>query len=241
MAHYLFDPDTGQSAQDTATNQAAMTGATVEANGSDNGLLDGFVDPSLGCTPFTAPNTTNPNGASASQALNELSARQNQKGTVALLPVNDPQLLVDGQFSIGKTNAYRAETDQRPLPFNTNTSRNAATYCQNMVNIQTARLKLDAPMETGTASPVPALGNDLANFLAARLSASFGNLNCQNFGLTNPVTLTLDGTGVATGATFSTAQQTAKVTATTTGASAGRAGGGARNRGNFMPGRRGHV
>ena len=63
VAHYLFDPVTGQSAQDTAANQAAMAGATVEANGSDNGLLDGFVDPALGCTPFTAPNTTNPAGA----------------------------------------------------------------------------------------------------------------------------------------------------------------------------------
>ena len=241
VAHYLFDPNTGQSAQDTAANATAMANATVEANGSDNGLLDGFVDPALGCTPFTAPNTTNPNGASASQALNELSARQNQKGAIALLPVNDPQLLVGGQFSIGKTNTYRIETDQPQLPFRTNTSRNAAMYCQNIVNVQTARLKLDAAMETGTASPVPALGNNLANFLAARLSGSFGNLNCQNFGLTNPVTLTLDGNGIATGATFSTAQQTAKVTATTTGANAGRAGGGARNRGNFMPGRRGHM
>ena len=241
VAHYLFDPNTGQSAQATAANQANMAGATVQGNGSDNGLLDGFLDPALGCAPFTAPNPTNPAGASASQALNELSARQNQKGTIALLPVNDPQLLVGGQFSIGKTNAYRAETDQRPLAFNTNTSRNAAMYCQNMVNIQTARLKLDAPMETGTASPVPALGNDLANFLAARLSASFGNLNCANFGLTNPVTLTTDANGVATGATFNTAQQTAKVTASTTGANAGNPGGGARNRGQFMPGRRGHV
>ena len=94
MAHYLFNPVTGQSAQATAANQAAMTGATVEANGSDNGLLDGFVDPALGCAQFTAPNSTNPAGASASQALNELSARQNQQGTVALLAVNDPQLLV---------------------------------------------------------------------------------------------------------------------------------------------------
>ena len=79
VAHYLFDPVTGQSAQDTANNQAAMAGATVEANGSDNGLLDGFVDPSLGCTPFTAPNSTNPAGASASQALNELSARRTRR------------------------------------------------------------------------------------------------------------------------------------------------------------------
>src|SRR5207302_6511539 len=145
-----------------------------------------------------------------------------------------------GNFSIGKTNAYRIETDQRLLPFNTNTSQNAARYCQNMVNVQTPRLKLDAAMETGTASPVPALGNNLANFLAARLSGSFGNLNCQNFGLTNPVTLTVDGAGVATAATFNTAQQTAKVTGTTRRAGAGQAGGGAHNRGNFMPGRRGH-
>ena len=241
VASYLFDPATGQTAQATAANQAAMANATVEQNGSDNGLLDKFLDPALGCTPFTATNPTNPAGQSASQALNELSARANQKGTIALLPVDNPQLLVGGNFSIGKTNAYRVETDQPRLAANANTSRNAARYCQNMVNIQTPRLKLDAAMETGTASPVPALGNNLANFLAARLSASFGNLNCQNFGLTNPVTLTLDGNGVATGATFNTTQQTAKVTGTTRGAGAGQGGGGARNRGNFMMGRRGHV
>ena len=129
MAHYLFDPNTGQSAQATAANQANMAGATVEANGSDNGLLDGFVDPALGCTPFTAPNPTNPAGTSASQALNELSARQNQRGPVALLPVNNPQLLVGGQFSLGKTNTYRLETDQPLLPLTTNTARNAARYC----------------------------------------------------------------------------------------------------------------
>ena len=241
VARYLFDPATGQTAQATAANATAMANATTEANGSDNGLLNGFLDPALGCTPFTAPNATNPNGTSGSQAMDELSARQNQKGTVALLPVNNPQLLVGGQFSVGKTNTYRIETDQTPLPFRTSTSQNAARYCQNMVNIQAPRLKLDAAMETGTASPVPALGNNLANFLAARLSGSFGNLNCQNFGLTNPVTLTVDGDGVATAATFNIAQQTAKVTGTTRGAGAGQAGGTARNRGQFMPGRRGHM
>ena len=238
VASYLFDPATGQTAQATAANKMNAA-ATIESNGSDNGLLNNFVDVALGCTPFTAPNPTNPNGASGSQALDELSARANQKGTIARLPVNDPQLLVGGQFSIGKTNAYRIETDQRPLF--TSAQQNAARYCQNMVNLQTPRLKLDAAMETGTASPVPALGNNLANFLAARESASFGNLNCQNFGLTNPVTLTVDGNGGATAATFNTARQTAKVTGTTTGAGAGRGGGGARNRGNFMPGRHGHM
>jgi hypothetical protein len=218
-----------------------MAQAVTQTNGSDEGLIAGFVDPALGCTPWMAPNPTNPNGMSASQALNELMARQDQRGTVALLPVNDPQLLVGGQFSVGKTNLYRRETDQAALSFRTTTQQNAARYCQNMVNIQAPRLKLDATLEAGTNSPVLALGNNLANFLAARLSGSFGNLNCGNFGLANPVTLTTDGAGVATAATFTTAQQTAKVTATTTGANAGNAGGGARNRGQFMPGRRGHM
>ena len=237
VAHYLFNPNTGQTTQATAANQASLAGATVEANGSDNGLLDGFVDPALGCTPFTAPNTTNPNGASASQALNELSARQHQKGTVALLPVNDPQLLVNGQFSIGKTDTYRIETDMAPLPFGTNLTRNAARYCQDMVNIATPRLKLDAPMETGTASPVPALGNNLATFLAARLSGSFGNLNCKNYGLTDPVTLQLDGNGVATAGTFNTTPQ--KIA----GGGNGRGHGAGRHNwwADFMPGQNGHV
>ena len=241
VARYLFDPNTGLTAQATSTNVGNMAQAVTQTNGSDEGLIAGFVDPALGCTPWMAPNTTNPNGMSASQALNELMARQDQRGAVALLPVNDPQLLVGGQFSVAKTNLYRRETDQRSLAFNTTAQQNAARYCQNMVNIQAPRLKLDATLEAGTNSPVMALGNNLANFLAARLSGSFGNLNCQNFGLANPVTLTLDGAGAATGAMFSTAQQTAKVTAANTGANAGNAGGGARNRGNFMPGRRGHM
>jgi hypothetical protein len=42
---------------------------------------------------------------------------------------------------------------------------------------------------------------------------SFTNLGCQNFGLKNPVTVTLDGNGAATAATLNTTQQ--KVTNTT--------------------------
>ena len=170
-----------------------MASATTRPTAATTACSTGFVDPALGCTPFTAPNPTNPNGMSASQALNELSARQNQQGTVALLPVNDPQLLVGGQFSVAKTNLYRIETDQPLLPFSTNTAQNAAQYCQNMVNIQAPRLKLDATHGDRHRLAGPGLGNTLANFLAARLSGSFGNLNCENFGLTNPVTLTLDG------------------------------------------------
>ena len=103
-----------------------MGGATVIANGSDDGLLAHFVDPALGCTPFIATDTTSPNGMDSSQALNALSARRNQAATRALLPVNDPQLLVAGQFSIGKTNTYRMETDQPLLARNANKNQNAA-------------------------------------------------------------------------------------------------------------------
>jgi hypothetical protein len=53
------------------------------------------------------------------------------------------------------------------------------------------------------------VGTNLLTFLANRLSMSFTNLNCQNFGLANPVTVTLDGNGVATAATFNVTQQTA--------------------------------
>jgi hypothetical protein len=242
VASYLFDPATGHAAQATAANAAAMTGATVEQNGSDNGLLDKFVDPALGCTPFTAPNPTNPNGSSASQALNELSARANQKGTIALLPVNNPQLLVGGQFSLGKTNAYRMETDQPRLARNTSLDRNAAQYCQDMINIATPRLKLDAQFETDTASPVPDLGDNLADFLAARLSGSFDNLNCKNYGLTNPVTLTTNADGVATGATFNTAPQKASVNAVGGNGRRHHHGAGRHNWwADFMPGQNGHV
>ena len=51
------------------------------------------------------------------------------------------------------------------------------------------------------------MGNNLFTFLANRLNMSFTNLNCQNFGLTNPVTVTLDGNGVATAATINATQQ----------------------------------
>ena len=237
VAHYLFNPGTGQTSQATAANQAALPQDTLETNGSDNGLLDSFIDPALGCTAFTARNATNPAGASASQALNELSARQHQTGTVALLPVNDPQLLVGGQFSLGKTNLYRTETDMATLPRGTNLTRNAAQYCQNMINIATPRLQLDAPMETGTASPVPDEGDNLATFLAARLSASFDNLSCKDYGLTNPMTMTLDANGVATGATYDTTHQRA-----TMPRGSGRRGGPHNWKARFMPDHgHGHV
>jgi hypothetical protein len=56
---------------------------------------------------------------------------------------------------------------------------------------------------------VPAVGNNLFTFMANRLNMSFTNLNCRSFGLTSPVTVTLDGNGVATSATINATQQAA--------------------------------
>ena len=212
---YLIN-GTGQTAQNTAANAAAIAGATTLVNGSDDKLLAAFLDPANGCTPFTAPDTTDPAGTSGSQALNELSARVNQQGTIAVAPPNDEMTLVNGAFSIAKTNVYRSLVDQPLLAGNVNATQVAADYCQNLANIQSARNQLDMTRELNFGSPVAAVGNTLATFMGNRLSMSFVNLGCANFGLTNPVTVTLDGNQVATAVTFSTAQQTAKLPAAAT-------------------------
>ena len=215
ITSYLVDGN-GLTAQNTAANKANLPNDTALVNGSDDKLLAAFLDPANGCTPFTTTDTTDPTGVSASQALNELSARVNQQGTIALVPTNDPMTLVGGNMSVAKTNAYRSLVDQPLLANNTNPATVAASYCQNMVNIQPARNNLDMARELNFTTPVPAVGNNLATFLGNRLSMSFVNLNCGNFGLTNPVNVTLDGNGVAIAVTYSLTQQKATGAATTT-------------------------
>jgi hypothetical protein len=212
VSEYLLN-SSGQTAQDTAANAASVTGATVLANGSDEHLLAGFVDPANGCTPFMAPDTTSANGSSGAQALNELSARVNVQDPIAVTPVNDEMVLVDGNFSVAKTNVYRSLVDQPLLANNVNTNDVAADYCQNLVNIAPEQNQLDMTNELNFTTPVPATGDNLATFMGARLSASFMVLNCQNFGLTNPVNVTVNGDGVATAVSYSLTQQTATVPA----------------------------
>jgi hypothetical protein len=209
---YLINAN-GQTAQDTAANANALAGATPIANGSDDRLLADFVDPANGCTAYSAANTTDAVGTSGSQALNELSARVNQTGTIAVVPVNDEMTLVNSAFSIAKTNVYRSLVDQPLLAGNTDPNAVAADYCQNMVNIAPARNQLDATRDTAFASPVPATGVSLASFLGARLAASFGVLGCANFGLTDPVSATVNGAGAATAVAYNLAQQKAAIAA----------------------------
>ena len=57
-------------AQNTAANAAANKNSTVLSNGSDNALVNDFLAPTLGCTPFTASSITAPSGTSGGLSLN---------------------------------------------------------------------------------------------------------------------------------------------------------------------------
>jgi hypothetical protein len=219
VTDYLINGN-GQTAQDNAANAAAIAGATVLVNGSDDKLLADFLDPANGCTPFTATDSTAPGGTAGAQALNELSARVNQQGTIGVVPPNDEMTLVNSAFSVAKTNVYRSLVDQPLLAGNVNATQVAEAFCQNIANIAPARNQLDMTRELNFGTPVAAIGDNLATFMGNRLSMSFVNLGCANFGLANPVTVTLDGNQVATAVTYNTAQQIAKAPAATPTASA---------------------
>jgi hypothetical protein len=117
--------------------------------------------------------------------------------------------LVNNNFSVTKTNLYRSEVGQAPVSNANNAADSPANYCQNMVNVQSPFLAKNQTLLAGGPTPVAGTGNNLFTFMANRLNMSFTNLNCQNFGLTNPVTVTLDGNGAAVAATINTTQQKA--------------------------------
>jgi hypothetical protein len=213
---YLLNPATGQTAQDTTSNAGNIAGATLLLNGSDNTLLDAFIDPAFGCTPFMAPDLGNNDTPTTSQALDELEAAANQPKEAALIPENDEMVLnSSGQFDAAKTDLYRAEIGQAPVDAATNRTSSPAMYCRNMIDIQTPFLAANQALLAVGQPPVPSVGDNLFTFMANRLSMSFTNLSCQNFGFTNPVTVTLNGAGVAVAATFdTTVQQPANTTAT---------------------------
>jgi hypothetical protein len=234
---YLLNPTTGQTAQNTTANAANLTGSQKLVNGSDNALIDDFMDPTLGCTPFMAPDLGNNNTPATSQALDELLAARNQPRIAALVPENDEMTLdANGQLDPAKTNLYRSNVGQPPISARTERTSSPAMYCQNLVNIQTPFLAANQALLATGQSPVPTVGDTLFTFLANRLLMSFTNLGCQNFGLTNPVTVVLNGAGAAMSATLNTTPQTASNTTGMGGNMTGTGGtGGGTQMGNPLP------
>lgn len=205
---YLVTP-AGQTAQDNAANLARLPHATLVGNGSDNALLDTFIDPALGCTPFMAPDLSMAMASGTSQALDEIMAAADQQAPMALVPVNDPMAAVNGKFSVAKTNLYRDGFDQRHLATGVSLAHEAQLYCANMLKLQVPWLQLNQGTLSAMPPADPAVGSNLFTFLAARLSGSFGNLGCAQFNQTNPVQLTLNNRGVAVKATFGAPMPTA--------------------------------
>jgi len=201
----------GQIAQDTAANRQALTSAATLFNGSDNGLLDLFVDPALGCSPWQVPNLADGGAPATALPLDELQAARYAGGRgdpAALVPLNDP-MTVDGngQPSTDKTNTYRSLVDMPQLPV----GESARAYCADMERIQGTRLQQDVNLLAGNPGPAPAEAVNLFTFMAMRLQQSFANLNCASYGMQDEVSTTVDANGVVVAACF--LRQVAPVTA----------------------------
>jgi hypothetical protein len=203
-ADYLVT-STGQTAQMTAANVAAMPNATKAANGSDNRLLDSYIDVALGCTPWMAPDLADPGKMVTAQPLNELQAAAHQVPAVALVPARDPMVLVGNSSNLDKINAYRVGVDQ-PLAQNLQAA-NTRLYCTNLLAIAPQRLMLDAHMTKAISSLDPAAANTLFTFLAQRFVATYGaaapGLNCAKLiGQPDPISVKTNRNGVAIDATI---------------------------------------
>ncbi len=193
---YLTLPD-GTTAQNTAANRAALATATVSVNGSDEGLLTRKLDVALGCTPWTAPDLADNGTPATALALNELQAAAHQQPPVALVPPNDPMTMVDGQFSLAKTNLYRAGFD---MPALTAVGTAPHDYCANFL-AALPRLQQDRNLTSAVSSPADTASN-LFTFLAARWHDAYDMLGCPTLlNTANPVHVVTTN-GVATDATF---------------------------------------
>jgi hypothetical protein len=193
--------DSGQVAQNNQANTAAL-GGQVQKNGSDERLLT-LVDAALGCSPWMAPDLANPGQMSPALPLNELQASAQQTAPIALVPADDPMVLINNQPDLNKLNAYRRGVDQAQEP--TLAEASTTTYCKHLLAIGPTRMQLDMQFTQGRPSPDPTVANSLFTFLAQRFDATYGanGLNCAGLlNVTDPIAVTTDGNGVAVSANF---------------------------------------
>lgn len=192
----------GKIAQRTKANIAALQGATTILNPGDNSLLNYFVHPALGCTPWLMPSLDDPGQMVPSQAVNELQAHLLQKTPVARIPGRDPMVEFAGQPDLSKDNLYRAGMD---MPAATSQTLRTSPYCRQMLRAL-PKMVLDQKLETNFRSIAPAAANNTFTFLAQRFVAAWELLTCKSLiNITPPITLTTDpNTGVVTAAKINT-------------------------------------
>jgi hypothetical protein len=199
--HYLANAK-GQTSQPNAAARAALQNQQLTDlfNGSDNRLLDAFIDPTLGCQPWTRPEQSNDGQAAPSLALNELQAAAKQAAPVANVPLTDPMTLnAAGAQSTTKTNAYRAGVDQAPV--GAADDGNGTTYCNNLFNTPGGiqRVFKDQAIFANGPSPDAGAATNLFTFLAMRANDAFAGLGCTG---NSPIQLTMNGNGVVIAAKF---------------------------------------
>jgi hypothetical protein len=203
-SEYLRAPN-GRIAQDTAANRTSLAGAGTLVNQGDNGLLDQFVDPALGCTPWQEPNLADDGAPASALPLDELQAAawagRDGGGAEALVPLNDPVTLDRfGNYDTVKDDTLRSIVDMAPLP----AGQTPGGYCAELEQAQGSRLQQDANLLFGAASPQPHAADNLFTFLAMRLDQSFNKLGCGSLGVANDVSISVNQAGVAVAACFAT-------------------------------------
>ena len=200
---YLISQD-GLLAQNTAANRQLLPGATTLGNPSDNGLLDRFLDPDLGCSPWKVPDLADPGQQVPGLALNELQARLFQKPPVARIPAGNPMARdAHGSGNLAKVNAYRQGVDQAQVQYRW--QADTARYCRQMIRIQPARLLLNQNRLISSPSPDSDAANSMFTFMAQRFVGSYDILGCAKLtNLPDPISFTTDADGVAVTATINT-------------------------------------
>ena len=201
---YLTASD-GRIAQDTAANKTSLAGAGTLVNQGDNGLLDQFVDPALGCAPWQEPNLADDGAPASALPLDELQAAawagRDGGGAEALVPLNDPVTLDRfGNYDAVKADTLRSIVDMAPLP----AGQSPGAYCAELEQAQGSRLQQDVNLLFGEASPQPGAADNLFTFLAMRLDQSFNKLDCGSLGVANDVSISVNRAGAAVAACFAT-------------------------------------
>jgi hypothetical protein len=210
---------TGQTAQNTTANKQALPGAQLLSNGSDNHLVV-LVDSALDCQPWAATDLADPTQKLTALALNEIQAQVWQNEPVALVPNSDPMVLVNGQSSLTKLNAYREGVGQTSAT--NDSSSNTMAYCANLLEIAPRRMATDMALTIQRPSIDPAVADSLFTFLAQRFNTTWGNnggLNCQGILKTaSPIKVQTDNAGVVISATINVVGDTVAGNTPTQGA-----------------------
>ena len=200
---YLLLPN-GQTAQYSVANAKKLPNAIVLDNGSDNFLISNFVFPALNCKSFKAPNLADNGTLVAALPLNELQAAAFPaipSIDIALVPENDPMVMVNGAFNLAKLNQYRSIVNQHFV--SKLGAASGLAYCRGFVRAGIPRLAAEYNAFTSQPTVNADVGTNLATFLANRAQATFVNLGCATLlKIANPVTLVNNANGVTTNATY---------------------------------------